>query len=152
MRTRLLISSSAALALALLLAPKGLAPQEDLVATLSAIEERHWEGWKNQDAGPLREHLVDNYVGINQEGFWAVGKQETIEAIEQGTCDVEGFSLSDWAVHPVSEDTAILTYRATQDAICDGVKNPENVILSAVYVRQNGIWMAAANHETPAVM
>ncbi len=151
MRTRLLISSSAALALALVLAPKGLAPQEDLVATLSAIEESFWEGWKNHDAGAIREHSVDNTVFISEKGVRS-GKQAAIESREQSTCDVKSYSFSDWAVHPVSEDAAIITYRATQDAICDGVKIPENVILSAVYVRQNGTWMNAAYQETPAVM
>jgi hypothetical protein len=151
MRTRLLISGSAALALALLLVPEGLAPQEDLVATLSAIEESLWEGWKNEDAAPFRQHLVDNFVSIGRNG-WVPGKQELIGFVEQGGCDVKGASFSDWAVHRVSEDTAIITYRAVQDAICEGVKIPENVIASAVYVRQNGTWMCAAYHETPAVM
>ena len=134
-----------------LLAPRGLAPQDDLVATLSAIEENLWEGWMNHDGTPFREHLVDNSVAINQEGVFT-GKQAVIEDIEQGTCDVKSYSFSDWAVHRVSEDTAILTYRATQEAICDGQKIPENVIASSVYVRQNGTWMNAAYHETPAVM
>ena len=145
------VSLIAALCTTALLAPRGLAPQEDLVATLSAIEETLWEGWKNHDAAPFRQHLVDNCVGISEQGVVA-GKQETIEPIEQGTCDVNSYSFSDWAVHRVSEDTAILTFRATQDAICDGRKIPENVIVSTVYVRQNGTWMSAAYHETPAVM
>ena len=152
MRTRLLISVSAALALALLVAPKGLAPQDDLLATLTALEESYWEGWKNHDGAPVMQHSADNVVVISKTGVKKLSKQDEMKRYQEHTCDTKTYSFSDRAVHRVSEDVAILTYRLTVDETCDGVKSPENEFVSAVYVRQNGNWMFAALHHTPAEM
>ncbi len=152
MRTRLLISVSAALALALLLAPKGLAPQEDLLATLTALEESYWEGWKNHDGTPVMQHSIDNVVSIGKMGVRKLSKQDQMKRYEEHTCYLKSYSFSDRAVHRVSEDVAIVTYRLTVDETCDGVKSPENEFVSAVYVRRNGKWMYAALHHTPAEM
>jgi hypothetical protein len=45
---------------------------------------------------------------------------------------------------------AILSYTATQDAICDGTKMPAKIYSSSVYVRKDGKWLSAAYQETPA--
>jgi hypothetical protein len=123
--------------------------QEDLVKTLSTIEKSLWEGWKTHDAEPFRKHLAENAVAMGAWGI-QVGKQKAIEELQAHPCEVESYSFSDWAAHRVSEDAAILTYRATQKGVCNGEKIPENVIVSATYVRENGTWLAASYHETPA--
>jgi hypothetical protein len=137
------------LAVASVLAPKSLVAQDDLVQTLSTIEKTLWEAWKSHDAGPFHLYLADNSVTISAGGIEA-GKQTVIESIENSTCDVKGFSFSDWAVHQVSKNVAILTYRATQDAVCDGEKIAEKVVVGAVYVRQDGKWLSTSYQETPA--
>jgi uncharacterized protein (TIGR02246 family) len=135
-----------------LLIPAAASTQDELTTTLSDIEESLWQGWADHDGAAFREHIVDNHLQINAEGVLWSGKQEVIQGIEENDCDVKGFSLSDWVVHRVSDDTAILTYRGTQDAVCNGEKIPEHVVASAVYVRQDGRWMSASYHETPAEM
>ena len=100
---------------------------------------------------PFRKYLAENSVTVNQDGVDA-GKQAVIAGIEDHPCQVEGYSFSDWAVHQVSDDAAILTYRATQNAVCGGEKIPENVVVSATYVRRDGNWLSASYHETPAKM
>jgi hypothetical protein len=95
--------------------------------------------------------MAENNVSISADGVEA-GKQNVIANIENNTCEVKSFSFSDWAVHRVSNNTAILTYRATQDAVCDGEKLPEKVVAAAVYVRQYGRWLVTSYQETPAGM
>lgn len=140
---------TAVLAVALGLTSASALAQEDLLKSLSTIEKSLWEGWKNHDAEVFRTHLTENTVIMGPWGV-QVGKQKAIEELESHPCEVESYSFSDWAAHRVSEHTAILTYRATQKAVCDGEKIPENVIVSATYVRENGAWLAASYHETPA--
>ena len=152
MRTRLLISVSAALALALLVAPKGLAPQDDLLATLTALEEGFWEGFKNHDGTPYTKHAADNTLQVSRSGVRWASKQDEKKRFEEHTCDVKSYSFSDQAVYRLNEDTAIITYLSTSDVTCDGVKEPENEFVGAVYVRQNGKWMFAAYFNTPAEM
>jgi len=123
--------------------------QEDVEETITAIERSLWEGWKNHDGQAFHEHIVDNHVQLTFQGTIWSGKQAVIQSIEGEGCEVKGYSLSDWVVHQVGENTVLLTYRATQDGVCDGETLPEKVMASAVYVRQNGKWMSGSYHETP---
>lgn len=62
----------------------------------------------------------------------------------------EELLFSDWAAHRLTDDVALLTYRATQDGSCGGQALPGALVVSSVYVRRGGSWMNAAYHETPA--
>ena len=151
MRARLLISSSLLLALALLAAPRNRVAQEELLEEISTIEKTLWEAWKNKRVGPFHLHMAENSVSVSPDGVLA-GKQVVIQTIENTDCEVKSYSFSDMAVHRVSNNAAILTYRAEQDAVCDGEKIPENVVVAAVYVRQYGRWLATSYQETPIGM
>jgi hypothetical protein len=151
MRSRLMVLCAALLAFMTLSAPKTVAAQEDLMATLTSIEKALWEGWKNADASAFQDHLADGFVLVNSDGVFA-GKAENVAAISSGTCDVQSFSFSNWNIHRVGEHTVIITYDATQDATCEGTKLPENVRASSVYVSHDGRWLAASYQETPTGM
>jgi hypothetical protein len=64
---------------------------------------------------------------------------------------VKTFSLSDWKLSMAGKDTAILTYKASQDAVCDGNKLAAEVYSGTVYVKKGDKWLAASYQETPAV-
>lgn len=141
-----------ALPLALSLAPTAdLVAQDDLLEIVSAIEQSLWQGWADRDGTPFREHIVENHVQIGSFGMTA-GKAQVIPAMESDECQVESFSLSNWALHRVAEDALILTYEAEQDAVCAGEKLDERVQSAAVYVRVESRWMAASYQETPRQM
>lgn len=152
MRIRVAVPALFSLVCSLLLVlPTPAAAQDnaDLLATLSQIEQSLWQGWKDHDLAPFRTHMADEALNIGSGGISA-GKQETLDFMEHNPCDVSGFTFSDWAVHPLTDDVAILTYHATQDAVCDGETLPSPVNVSSVYVRREGQWMAASYQETPA--
>jgi hypothetical protein len=48
------------------------------------------------------------------------------------------------------KNTALATYRATQDGVCSGQPMPKNVIASTVYVKRKGKWMGMLHQESPA--
>ncbi len=127
------------------------AQEKDLVTTLSTVEQSLWEGWKTHDMAPFKAHLTDGAINVDAGGVEA-GKEDMIEYLSKNPCDVKGYSFSDWAAHPVTDDVAILTYKATQDGTCGERRLDPEVVVSAVYVRQGGQWMAASYHETPARM
>lgn len=122
--------------------------QEDAKTQVISIEKSLWEAWKARDAQPFNMHLTDDSMNIGANGI-TVGKAKVVELITGGDCDIKSSSLSDWTLHQVSADTAILTYRASQEGTCGGEKIPAAVLASSVYVKQNGKWMAASYHETP---
>ncbi|HKK07728.1 MAG TPA: nuclear transport factor 2 family protein [Gemmatimonadota bacterium] len=147
MRVRILALAALGCAAALR-APAPVAAQQDLTATLSGIEKTLWQAWKDHDPAPFQKYLADDALNVSQTGI-EVGKAGYVASLADNGCDVKGFSFSDWAAHPVTDDVAILTYRATQDASCGGQAMPAAVIVSSVYVRKAGTWMSAAYHETP---
>ena len=42
-----------------------------------------------------------------------------------------------------NKDTALLTYRAEQDTVCNGIAVPSPVWVSSLYVKRGGHWLNA---------
>ena len=136
-------------ALPLVLPLSGVAAEDDsLKTTLLTTEETLWKAWKDQDAGPFKAHLTENSINITEEGM-TLGKAEVIAEITDGSCEVTSFSLTNVKVHRLSDHVALLTYNATQNAVCKGRKLPPEVYASSLYVHQDGKWLAAKYQETP---
>lgn len=149
MRSIATFVSASVLAMPFVLAPSAtVSAQEDLQSKLVTIEKKLWEGWKNRDAKPFEEHVTKDTVSINAQGITS-GKAQVIKDITSSDCDVKGFSLSDVQVHPLGKDSALLTYKAAQDAICKGQKIPAQVLVSSTYVNEGGVWREASYRETP---
>ena len=147
MHIRAAVLVAAAFAALSILAPPTAVAQDDLTKELATIEKALWKGWAAADVKPFEMHLAENAVQI---GPWGIteGKADVIADIASGECQVEGYEQEQWKAHRVSESTAILTYTAEQDAVCDGEKVPENIAVSAVYVWEEDGWKSASYHET----
>ena len=148
MRTRFFLLAAGLFAAGSLVAPVGATAQDDLTKQLISIEKSLWKGWAEADAAPFEKHITANYVQIGDWGMVA-GRDATIENIASGACTVKSYELDDWQVHRLSNTTAILTYEAEQDAVCDGTPSAAEVMASSVYVMEDGTWKAGSYHETP---
>ncbi len=146
-KTVLLMLPFAVLAAAVI---EGQEKQSELQSNLVTMEEQLWDAWKNGDAKPFETHLADEYVMVMPTGVTS-GKAKAIKEITDSSCDVKSFSLSDWKLSMAGKGTAILTYKASQDAVCDGNKVAAEVYSSVVYVKKGDKWLAASYQETPAV-
>jgi ketosteroid isomerase-like protein len=147
MKTRLL---AACLVVCLSLIYTGTLLAQDVKSEVTSIEKSLWEAWKNKQTDAFREHLADNSVGVGPMGVTA-GKDKAIQEMTANPCEVRSFSLSDWQVHEITPETVIVTYKAKQDATCQGNKVPTDVVASSVYVKKDGKWLAASHFETPVV-
>ena len=123
---------------------------QDAKSDVTSIEKSLWEAWKNKQTEPFEQNLTDNSVGVSSMGVQA-GKAQMIKELTSSPCDVRSYSLSDWQVHELSADTVLVTYKAKQDATCQGNKIPAEVVASSVYVKKDGKWMAASHFEAPAM-
>jgi hypothetical protein len=133
------------------LAPMPAKAQDDAAKVLPGLEKSLWEAWKNHDPAPFEKYLAENSVNISNSGV-DVGKTKQVEAIKTSDCKVASYTLGDIDVHTVGESTAILTYTASQDAVCRGQKMPAKVQASSVWVKQGGKWVVALYHESPTKM
>ena len=57
-------------------------------------------------------------------------------------CAIDGYSLSDFGVLPLTTGAYLLTYKFDQYATCAGEKLPVHMNGSSVYVFKDGRWQA----------
>lgn len=116
---------------------------------LMAIENAGWEAWKVRDAKWIEENYSDK--GFNLGSTGRIDKATMIKMTTTQKCDIKSYSLSDDKLQMAGPDVAILTFRASQDATCDGKKSPAAVWSVSVYVRDGDKWKAAFYSESPVV-
>jgi hypothetical protein len=128
--------------------PKPVMSKAQIQRNLIASEKKLWEAWKNKNDKPFRAALSSDTVMISEMGV--SGKEAIVKEIGSGNCEVGSYDLSDFKLTWINSDTALLTYKATQDVTCNGTKGPAAVWASSVWVRRGGKWYAATHQETPA--
>ena len=125
--------------------------QSNLEATIIEMETSRWEGWKDQDPTPYEKYLAQEVVRISAMGI-TTGKAQLLEGVSGGwSCDVKSYAFDDMQVHRVADSTIILTYKASQDAICGENKFPPVIYASTVYVKKGDKWLVACHQETAAL-
>jgi len=137
----------AVLCLALVAPAPAAASEGD--ATLVAMERALWEAWKAHDRAPFEQHLAEGSVNTTAAGRTS-GKAEQIAMLSSADCEVASFTLGDIAVQRFGDHTAVLTYDATQDAVCEGHRLAERVMVTSVWVEMAGKWQAVSYQETVA--
>ena len=122
-------------------------PKRDSVeARIVALESAGWSAWKNKDRKWFAENTVAEAVWISSGGV--TDKAQYLKDLATD-CEVKGVELSDQKVTMKTSDLVIMTYTATQDAVCAGQKLPERIRASVVYVKRSGKWLEALYMETP---
>jgi hypothetical protein len=114
---------------------------------LIGAEKQLWEAWKNKDAAPFKEYLTDDTVNVTPNGVER-GKEKAIESIAKSPCEVKSYALTDFKVDWVDKDAALLTYKAAEDATCNGQKIPPTVWASSLWVKKGSKWVAPFHQET----
>jgi Domain of unknown function (DUF4440) len=126
--------------------PKKATVEQELVHT----EFGFFEAWKSKDVDYFREHIPDNGVFWGEYGTASRAQQLEEQQESAKACAVQGYSLSDFRVMPVSTGTYLLTYSAAQYATCGGEKVPVRMNGSSIYISKDGRWQAIYRAEVPA--
>jgi hypothetical protein len=114
---------------------------------LIALEKQAWEAWKTKDGKFFQGLLSEESIGVGDSG---VAKKATIvKDIAGSDCEVRSYSLDNYEVVMLDPNTAILTFKADQDATCKGKVVPARVWASSVYIKRGGKWLSAFHQETP---
>jgi hypothetical protein len=112
------------------------------------LEQSMWEAWKNHDGKPFEQYLSDDSINI-AGGTMDKGKAAAVKGVTSGSCQVNNFALSDYNYTWVDDNTVIVTYKATQDATCNGKKVPDSVIASSIWTKKGDKWLSPFHQETP---
>ncbi len=149
MRMRVTLVSTIVLAVLLSAVPMFAESNQAVENSLKTKEQAGWQAWKDQDPKAFQDMIPDDAVNI-AAGMMEHGKQAILKDLSSGTCSVNSFSLSDFSFQWIDKDAVMLTYTATQDATCNGKKQPGKVIASSLWVKKGGKWMSPFHQETTA--
>jgi len=119
------------------------ATEQKLVET----EKSLWEAWKNHDSGIFQKALTPESVNVTAMGIQ--GTEQTVKDAGSSDCKVNSYSLEDTKSTWVDKDAVLLTYKASQDAVCASQKLPSAVWASSLWVKKGSEWKAAFHQETP---
>jgi hypothetical protein len=153
MRYLFILSGVVCIAFLAFLVPQrsNLLAQSNLEAEIIEMETDRWEGWKDQDPTPYEKYLAQEVVWVGAMGI-TTGKAQVLEGASGGwSCDVKGYAFDDMKVHRVADSAIIITYKASQDAICGENILPTVIYASTVYVKKGDKWLVACHQETEAL-
>jgi hypothetical protein len=111
---------------------------KSLETKLIAMETKAWETWKNNDRSFIQSVLSDDAVFVDETGV--SDKAQFIKNLYSGGCAVKSYALDNFKFVMLAKDTALMTYKATQDAVCNGKKSPPVQWASSLYIRRSSKW------------
>jgi hypothetical protein len=129
-------------------APKPAMTRAQSQRLIISTEKKLWEAWKTKDYKVFKASLSADSIMIGDTGV--ATKADSLKEMESQNCDVKSYALSDIKVTFWNNDSALMTYKANQEATCGGQAVPAAVWASSGYVKRGGKWYAASHQETPA--
>jgi hypothetical protein len=125
-------------------APGSAAPT---AAELMAIERKAWDDWASRNTAGLEGYMAPNFVNVGYSG--ASDRAAAMKSWTSHKCEMKDMKFSDEAVTQLSNDLALLTFKATGSIVCDGIAGPDPMNVSVIYTRDGGAWKAIYYHEVP---
>ena len=110
-------------------APKPAMSRAQSQKIMIATEKKLWEAWKNNDSKPFKAYLSADSVMIGDAGV--SNKAASLKEMSTMKCEVKSYELSDIKVTFFNSDSALLTYKGTQDGTCAGQTVPPSVWASS---------------------
>ncbi len=132
-------------------APKPTAMEDtnkDITAKLVETEKSLWDAYTKKDAKPFEEALAENFTAINSTG--RENRTDSLKSYSAHSCEVKSHSLSDFHTSKISDDLYLLTYKADQDATCDGNPVPKTMWFSTIVKKDGDAWKGVFHMGTPA--
>jgi hypothetical protein len=114
---------------------------------LVAMEKQAWEAWKNKNGNYFQTFLSEDSIQVGADGV--SNKSQMVKDISGSSCDVRSYSMDNFQVIMTDKKTAILTYKAMQDATCGGKTAPASVWATSMYVKRGDKWVSNFHQETP---
>jgi hypothetical protein len=113
---------------------------------LIGLETEVWKALVDGDAGADARLLADDFLGVYPTGF--AGRNDHVDQLAGGPT-VRRFVLSEARLLVLSEDAAVLAYRADYERVGAAVAE-ESMYVSSVWCRRDGRWVNVFSQDTPA--
>jgi len=128
------------------------APADDksVADILMALEHQSWVAWKAQDAKFFEGFLSEDHVELWPQG--PADKAGVVRGVAQAGCKVESNSITRFHFTRLSQDSALLVYRAEQETTCGGAAVPSPTWATSVYALRGGQWKNVLYQQLPATV
>lgn len=132
-------------------APASEAPKADPnTDALVKLETGGWEAWRDHDAKKLDDMSAKSLAFIDPSGKWFGTRAEVLKEWEGAECkDIKNVSVKNgfaWALSPTVE---LLSFDATADGMCGGMKNG-TMHGTSLYIKEGDAWKIAFAYLSPA--
>jgi hypothetical protein len=118
----------------------------DLEARIITLDKQGWEAWKNNDPAWFESNTTADFVSISSDG---ISSRADVIRSTASDCKVTAFSLADFRFVVLDSNAVLLTYTATQDAVCGGKPAPAKLQVAVNYVKRGGRWLEAMYMQAP---
>ena len=115
---------------------------------LMKVIDGMWQAWQKQDPQPFQQKIAENAILVNQQGTQT--SAEMVQAVSSKQCQVKSFSLdaANARLTKIASDTYLITYKAEQDAVCQGSKVASPVYASELWIKHGSEWKNHFYQET----
>lgn len=120
--------------------------ESSIKESLTSLEKQSWEAWKKRDGKFFQEFLSDDHVEVGFNG--PATKAQVVAFVGSPICTVRSYSVDKFNVVMFDATTAVVTYHAEQDTICNGTAVPSPVWVSSMYVKRGDRWLNALYQQT----
>lgn len=117
------------------------------VSRAFAHEQQVWDADRAGDVAKFNQLVAGPFTYIDDTGIMA-WDFKTTERIKD--CTMTSFESSDVHTQQPAAGIVILSYKATHDQTCKGVKSPSPIYALSVWQRKGNSWKLIAHSETPA--
>ena len=98
------------------------AATDALESDLVSLERASWVAWKAHDAKFFADFLSDDHLEIH--GYGITGKADVVKGVGGTACTVDSYALAQFRFRRISQNAALLVYRAEQKTTCNGAPVP----------------------------
>src|SRR5262245_56273723 len=118
------------------------------LAALLELEPQVWEALRLGDAEADRRLLAEDFLGVYPTGF--ADRSDHVGELADGPTVAE-YELRDGRIMLLSEDDALLAYRADWHALVAGERGErESMYVSSLWCRRAGTWVNVFSQDCPA--
>jgi hypothetical protein len=106
--------------------------------TLMAKEQAAWQAFKDKNADGFKKVVHTEFRGVYTEGISDMQK----ELDDMKKWDMKSFTISDYNIVPVGENTIMSTYKVVVEGTYDGKDSSGTFNAGSVWKMKKGEWQA----------
>jgi hypothetical protein len=112
------------------------------------LERQFWQSMKDKDAETAKQLTDFPCIVVGPQGIAQADEKMFMAMMQESPSDLEEFTLGDVEFRQISDDVAIVAYKAHEELRVDGKPVALDAAEASVWVRRDGKWQCALHTES----